>query len=185
MFNKTELKRLTEKESKNFFVPGHINRCFDLLDEIKENSFDEEIVSAGILLHLSGFSMHLKFNQDLIKTSVNLAKKFLISSNFPEEKTDAVIHCIEESGIKGKPKSTEAVLVHDLNMLDEVSSVGIIKDSVLFNLRKIPLRKFLEEQKTKSFLLNEAFFSVKAKNLAEPRTLLFDSFVKSLEKELK
>ncbi len=185
MFNKTELKRLIEKESKNFFVPGHINRCFDLLEEIKETSFDEEIVFAGILLHLSGFSMHLKFNQDLTKTSLNFAKKFLVSSLFPKEKIDAVLHCIEESDIKGKPKTTEAVLVHDLNMLDEVSSVGIIKDSVLFNLRKIPLNKFLEEQKTKSFLLKEAFFSDKAKNLAKEKTILFDSFVKSLENELK
>lgn len=186
MFDRNEFKRLVENEIKNdFFVSGHINRCFNNLDLIKEMDFDEEIVYAGILLHSIGFPMSLKFNQDLIQTSLNLAKKFLSRTNFPKEKIDSVFHCIQESHLKGDPKTTEAILVHDLNLLDEISSIGILKDSVLFNLRKISLQKFLEEQKTKSILLKQAFFSDKAKNLAEQKLLLFNSFVLNLEKELK
>ena len=186
MFNRIELKRLVEKEIKgNFFVSKHINNCFTNLDLISENSFDEEIVFAGILLHAVGFPSTLKFNQDLILTSLNLAKNFLKQSFFPENKIDAVLHCIQESSLKGKPKTIEAILVHDLNLLDEISSIGLMKEVVLFNSRKILLKKFLEEQKTKSFLLNEAFFSDKAKTLAKPKISFFSSFVENLEKELK
>jgi len=186
MFNRNELKRLVEIEAeKDFFTAGNINRCFRNLDLIKENSFDEEIVFAGMLLHSIGFSQHLKFNQDLIKTSENLSKKFLIKSLFPKQKTDAVIYCIQESGLNGKPKTPEAVLVHDSNLLDEASVIGFIKDSVLFNLRKIPLTKFLEEQKTKSFLLKESFFSEKAKSLSEKKISLLDYLIEDLKNEIR
>ena len=185
MFDRNELKRLVEREAKDFYTLSHVNRCFLNLELIKENSFDEEIVFAGILLHAVGFSQAIKFNQDLIQTSLNSAKKFLIKANFPKEKTDSVFYCIRESHFRGKPKTIEAVLVHDANLLDEVSAVGIIKESVLFHQKKISLKKFLEEQKTKSFLLNEVFFSGKAKKLAEPRIAFFNFFVEGLEFQLK
>ncbi len=185
MFSQSELKRLVEKEARDFFTLNHINRCFKNLELIKEKEFDEEIVSAGILLHCSGFYQSLKFNQNLIQTSLNLAKKFLTASNFPKEKTDAVLYCVSESGLKGKPKTIEAVLVHDTNLLDELTPAGLIKNSVLFYVNKISLNKFLEQQKTKSFLLKEAFFSFKAKKLAEQKIVFFDSFVEELEKQLK
>ncbi|MFH1663687.1 MAG: hypothetical protein ABH986_02675 [archaeon] len=186
MFDRNELKRLTENQAKkDFFSAGHINRCFDCLELIKENSFDEETVFAGILLHSIGFSQSVKFNQDLIQTSLNLAKKFLVASGFPKEKTDFVLHCIQEAGLKGQPKTIEAILVHEVNLLDEISAVGIVKDSVLFYLKKISLKSFLEEEKTKAFLLKTAFFTEKAKILAEKRMVLLDSFVESLETELK
>ena len=185
MFNRNELKRLVEKEAKEFYTLGHINRCFNNLELIKEQAFDEDIVNAGILLHLAGFTQATKFNQDLIHTSLNLAKKFLSASHFPKQKIDSVLYCIEESGVKGKPKTFEAILVHDSNLLDEISSVGLIKESILFHQRKIPLKQFLNELKTKSVLLNEAFFSEKAKQLAEPKILFFNSFIQSLESELK
>lgn len=185
MFNRNELKRLVEKEAKDFYTLGHINRCFKNLESIKENSFDEETVFASILLHSIGFTQTLKFNQDLTETSKNLGKKFLIASHFPKEKVDSVFYCIQESGIKGKPKTIEAILVHDSNLLDEISSIGLIKESILFYQKKIPLKQFLEEQKTKSFLLKEAFFSEKAKEIAEQKISFFNSFVHSLESELK
>ncbi len=186
MFNRKEFKRLVEKELKtDFFTPGHINRCFENLEEIKKSFFDEEIVFAGLFLHSAGFPMSLKFNQDLVSTSMNLAKKILNEAGFPAEKREKVFHCIQEAGIKGQPKTIEAILVHDANLLDEISAVGLIKEVSLFNSRKILLRKFLEEQKAKSFLLKEAFFSEKAKILAEEKISLFNSFVKSLEKDLK
>jgi len=185
MFNKNELKRLVEKEAKDFFTLNHINRCFNYLELIKENEFDEETVNAGILLHAVGFSQSTKFNQDLIHTSLNLAKKFLLQAGFPDEKQEQVLYCIKESGLKGKPKTQEAVLVHDVNLLDEISSIGLIKESILFYQKKISLQKFLEQQKTKSILLNQAFFSDKAKKSAEQKILLFNSFIQSLESELK
>ena len=129
--------------------------------------------------------MSVKFNQDLISTSLNLGKKILVKSHFPMEKTEQVFYCIKESHLKGNPKTTESILVHDLNLLDEIGSIGIIKDIILFNSRKILFQKFLEEEKTKSFLLKKAFFSEKAKLLAGEKLILFDSFVSALEKELK
>ncbi|PJA21145.1 MAG: hypothetical protein COX63_00380 [Candidatus Diapherotrites archaeon CG_4_10_14_0_2_um_filter_31_5] len=185
MFNKNELKRLVEKESKDFYTLNHINRCFNYLELIKEKEFDEEIVDAGILLHFIGFSQSTKFNQDLIQTSLNLAKKFLSQAGFPAEKQGSVLYCIEESGLKGKPKSIESILVHDVNLLDEISSIGLVKESVLFNQKKISLKQFLGELKTKSILFNQAFFSVKAKKEAEKGISLFVSFVESLENNLK
>jgi hypothetical protein len=186
MFNRNELRTLVENEIKgDFFVSGHLKRCFNKIHLIKETEFDEEIVFAGIMLHAIGFPQHLKFNQDLISTSLNLAKRFLQKSSFPKEKIDSVLHCIEESHLKGKPKTPEAILVHDLNLLDEIGALGILKDSLLFKLKKISLQEFLEKQKTKSFLLNEAFIGEKAKKEAEKGISLFNSFVKALEEELK
>ena len=185
MFNKSELKRLVEKEAKDFYTLNHINRCFNNLELIKETKFDEEIVNAGILLHSIGFTQATKFNQDLVHTSLNLAKKFLSQTGFPAEKKDLVLYCIQESGLKGKPKTIESILVHDSNLLDEISSVGLIKESILFYQKKISLKQFLNELKTKSVLFNEAFFSVKAKQLAEPKIVFFNSFIQSLESELK
>jgi len=185
MFGRNELKRLVEKEAKDFFTLNHINRCFSYLELIKEKEFDEEIVFAGILLHSAGFSQALKFNQDLILTSLNLAKKFLLASGFPKEKTDSVFYCIKESGLKGKPGTAEAILVHDVNLLDEISSAGLIRESVLFYQKKISLNAFFGELKTRSVLLDEAFFSRRAKQLAEPKIVFFRSFIRSFESELK
>ncbi len=75
--------------------------------------------------------------------------------------------------------------MHDVNLLDEISAAGIIKDSVLFGLRKITLKNFLEQQKTKLFLSKKAFFSDKAKKMSEQKLVLLESFVDSLEEELK
>jgi len=186
MFDRKEFKRLVEKELKtDFFTPGHINRCFENLEKIKDSFFDEELVFAGIFLHSAGFPMSLKFNQDLVSTSMNLAKKILNESNFPKEKTEAVFHCIQEAGLKGQPKTIEAILVRDVNLLDEISAVGLIKEISVFSSRKISLRKFLEEQKSNSFLLKEAFLTDKAKTLSEEKISLFNSFIESLEKDLK
>jgi len=187
MFDTKTLEHLVNAELREaaLFGLSHIERAKKNFDSIKEElKFDEEVASLSLMLHCVGARQWIQFNQDLTATSVNLTKRFLTQANYPSKNFDQIIHCVQESGLSGKPKTIEAMLVHDANMLDEIGAIGILKDSVLFVKQRKTQEQFLDCLRAKSFHLNETFFTEKGRELSEEGIEYYVSFVKILQKEL-
>ena len=176
-----------EKELKGISLVGlsQINRVQKNIEKIsKKKECDEMVLNAALMLHNVGVKRHLEFHQNLMHSNLNLSKSFLKNNFFPMEKIDLVLHCIQEAHLRGKPKSIEAKLLHDAVLLDEIGTIGIVKDSFVLLKQKNSAKQLLEFLNAKNVLLKETFFTVKGKSLARERIAEFEKNVKGLEKEL-
>lgn len=160
------------------------------LKKVRENAglisagteFDSEVLEASILLHDLGVQDWMRFRQDHVQTSIALAKKFLGSIDFPKPKTEAVLHCIQEHSFDGKPRTIEAKILHDADLLDNIGAIGILHECYALGLEKTHFREALSYLKKISLTLPSAFFTEKGKTLSREKLSFFQDFVEQLEK---
>lgn len=187
MFDKLMLEKLVEKELEGlqFLGLAQIRRVRKNSEEIKKGlHFNEEILELSVMLHNIGAKQWLQFNQDLAQTSLAMAKIFLRKINFSLKEIPLIEHCIQEIGLNGKPKTTEARILHDSVMLDEIGAIGVLKDSFVFSRQKKSVDEIKQFLRAKSFHLKNAFFTEKGEELSREGIEFYVSFVELLEKEL-
>lgn len=187
MLDKLMLEKLIEKELKGLPVFGlsQVERVKKNSVKIKEGlKHEKEVLELSVMLHNAGAKQCLQFTQDFIQYSVALAKKFLSRANYPSKKMDSIIHCIQEAHLNGQPKTIEAKILHDAVLLDEISAIGILKDSISFYSQKKSLQNFRESLRAKSYHLKNAFYTEKGKESAREGIAFYNAFVERLEREL-
>lgn len=59
-----------------------------------------------------------------------ITEKFLKEINFPVEKIEAIKEALREHLTSGKPKSVEAILLHDADLIDFLGATGIVRLSI-------------------------------------------------------
>lgn len=150
----------------------------------KGMGFDEKVLHAAVYLHNIGREQALKYNQDLIATSIALAKKFMLNNNFTQQEIDKILHCISEAHLNGKPKTAEAKILHDAKMLDEIGAAGILNDCYALAQHKKPSPQIVSHFASKASLLRNAFFTQAGKGLSAERIGLYEEFAKAAENEL-
>jgi uncharacterized protein len=181
------LENLVKKELKGIplFGLSQINRVKNFVLQISHGKeFDFEIVELAVMLHNIGAKQFLQFNQDLIKTSKNMAKNFLKKLDYKDKRIESVLHCIEEMHLKGHPKTFEAKIIHDAVQLDYIGAIGFTKDSIVFWIQRKSLQEFFEFIKFKSIFLKETFFTEKGRELSIKGIRIYKEFVEDFEKNL-
>lgn len=117
---------------------GHQPRLVALVDQIAartpELRFDADVVFAAAFLHdLGVFIGHrpedpLSLSQwDHVAYACEQAPSILSHVGFPEHKLQHVLACIREHQHKDEPHSTEAVLLRDADILEQLGAVAVLR----------------------------------------------------------
>ncbi|HZW82228.1 MAG TPA: HD domain-containing protein [Candidatus Deferrimicrobium sp.] len=113
---------------------NHCQRVYHMIPEIAGTYlFDEEIVYVSSMLHdvgsYPGYSLP---NVDHALRSKGLASSLLNDWGYPQLKLPMVLDAIETHMFHSEPgKSTEAILLRDSDILDQLGNIGLVR---LFSL---------------------------------------------------
>ncbi len=135
MLNDSVFEKI-RKRSGDFFrhshhSKSHVERVYNLAVRIaKEENADLDVVKAASLLHDIARAMEDEGKiEDHAVEGAKMARKVLDEVNFPKEKIDMVIHCIEvhrfRKGVKAE--NLEAKILQDADRLDIIGAIGIAR----------------------------------------------------------
>jgi uncharacterized protein len=96
----------------------------------KEENADLDVVKAAVLLHDVTRAMEDEGKiEDHATEGVKTARKMLEEVDFPKEKIDKVIHCIEVHRFKKgvEAESSEAKILQDADRLDIIGAIGMAR----------------------------------------------------------
>ena len=110
---------------------SHVERVYNLAVRIaKEENADLDVVKAAVLLHDIARAMEDEGKiEDHATEGARMARKVLEEVNFPKEKIDEVIHCIEAHRFKKgvEAESLEAKILQDADRLDIIGAIGVAR----------------------------------------------------------
>ena len=110
---------------------SHVERVYNLAVRIaKQENADLDVVKAAALLHDVARAMEDEGKiEDHAMEGAKMARKMLEEVNFPKEKIDEVIHCIEAHRFKKgmEAESLEAKILQDADRLDIIGAIGLAR----------------------------------------------------------
>lgn len=114
---------------------GHQPRMYALTQRIGAGlEYDDDIVFAAVWLHdLGVFVGHRPEDPaelarwDNVAYAMDRTPGILARSGFPAHKTDAVVEVIRTHQPTSIPRTTEAVVVRDADILEQLGAVGILR----------------------------------------------------------
>ena len=143
--------------------------------------YDAQVLHAACYLHdISAIYPHQE-------KSAEQAMVFLGKISFPPEKIEKVRHAILEHTSEGKPRSNEAIALHDADLLDFLGATGVTRLSYATTgwFNKVTLKdtlRLLIQYRRKAF---ENLTLDESRNLAKEKAKFMDMSIRALEEELK
>lgn len=130
-----ELARQIERQAFPVEKFGHQPRLYALTKQVGAGrEYDDDVVYAAAFTHdLGVFLGHrpedreLLVKWDMIAYAVKKVPAMLREVGFPESKIDAVIECIKTHQPNFSPKSLEATILRDADILEQLGAVGILR----------------------------------------------------------
>ena len=119
--------------SQNDPVHGfdHIQRVYQLAERIaKAEGADLEIVRVATLLHDAEGPLTGEARSDHQLASAEFAREILAAEGWPEERIEAVQHCIRAHRFRDdreKPETIEAKVLFDADKLDAIGAIGLVR----------------------------------------------------------
>jgi len=176
----------------------HVKRvqrlCVRLSKGLKD--VDSEVVEVSALLHDVGKYVEKENNEvDHGCISAEMAEEFLHSIEFDVEKVEAVCHAIRVHTHGEEPRSLEAKLLHDADMLDKMGAVGIATLFIKACLVGATIEESVESWRNPSkgsfvglhalWLQKPHFYTKAADSLAKRRNKIVYAFFKQLDEEIE
>ncbi|HKR26032.1 MAG TPA: HD domain-containing protein [Acidobacteriaceae bacterium] len=172
---------------------GHQPRLQALVEAVGAGlDYDHDVVLAAAWLHdLGVFVGNRPENPedlarwDHVAYACAHAPQILRDSGFPEEKIPAVLQVIREHQPKDEPTSTEAIILRDADILEQLGGIGILRTvSKVGRDTRFPrfsdavaaLRRSLEHLPGHIRLHT-------TRRLAEPRIVVLEAFLSAVEDE--
>ena len=183
---KEKIEQFSRRRTKGKPASGfdHFQRIFKSAKKIleyEELSHDIEVLHAACYLH------DIEEGEDHQVKSAKRATEFLRKISFPSEKIEKVRHAILEHTPVGKPKSNEAIALHDADLLDFLGATGVTRLSYSTTgwFGKVALRDTLGILRRYRKKASENLVLHTSKRLAEEKIKFMDLAIKTLEKELR
>ena len=115
---------------------SHQPRLYALAKRLGDGmKFDDDVLHAAAWLHdLGVFVGHRPEDPTALATwdnvayAVKQAPGLLVAFGFPEEKIEAVVEVIANHLPSGTPRSVEAILLRDADMLEQLGAIGILRN---------------------------------------------------------
>jgi uncharacterized protein len=183
---------------------SHVERVYNLAVRIaKEENADLDIVKAAALLHDIARAMEDEGKiADHAAEGAKMARKVLEEVNFPKEKIDKVIHCIEAHRFKKgiEAENLEAKILQDADRLDIIGAIGLARvftrggwgNMPIYDPTIPPKEKYDGKSLSSVNHIYEKILKVKdtintntAKEIAEERHRFVEQFLERLFKEWK
>lgn len=125
-----------KKRSEAFFrhshhSESHVARVYNLAIRMAEKEdADLDVIKASVLLHDVARATEDEGKiEDHAAEGAKMARKILREVDFPQEKVEKVVHCIEAHRFRNRMKveSPEAGILQDADRLDMLGAVGIAR----------------------------------------------------------
>jgi len=198
-----------KERSEEFFKhshhsKSHVERVYNLAVRIaKEENADLDVVKAAVLLHDIARAMEDEGKiEDHATEGAKIARKVLEEADFPKEKIDKVIHCIEVHRFKKgmEAESSEAKILQDADRLDIIGAIGLARTFARGGWSNIPIydpsippkKKYDGKSLTSVNHIYEKILKAKdtittntARKIAEERYKFVEEFLERLLKEWK
>jgi len=208
MLNDSVFEKIRER-SEEFFrhshhSKSHVERVYNIAVRIAmEENADLDVVKAAALLHDIARAMEDEGKiEDHTVEGARMARKVLEEVNFPEEKIDKVINCIEVHRFKKNvgAETLEAKILQDADRLDIIGAIGIARVFARGGWENMPIHdptippkaKYDGRSLTSINHIYEKILKVKgsfntstAKELAEERHRFVEQFLERFLKEWK
>jgi len=176
---------------------SHQPRLYALTREIAANitpapAYDDDVVYAAAFLHdLGVFIGHRPDDPEQLKQwnhvsyTCERTPALLIRFNFPVEKIEAVLACIDEHQPHDNPQSFEATLLRDADILEQLGAVGILRTAAKLG-SDTRFHRFSDVRNSLQRALGTFPAQIRldaTRELAAPRIAALQSFLKALEDE--
>ncbi len=129
----------------------HILRVYRLAERIGQaEGADMEILLAAVLLHdtadAAPDSQSERPTHHL--ASADFARRYLTEEGWPEDRIEAVLHCIHTHRFRGteRPQTLEARILYDCDKLDVTGAIGVLRTVAYAALAGQPLTGQPSEQ---------------------------------------
>ena len=186
----------------------HILRVYRMAERLaKAEGADIEIVCAAALLHdAEGPGVEASREEHQHKSAL-FARKILQAENWPDERIQAVEHCIRAHRFRDdreQPQSLEAQVLFDADKIDAIGAIGAVRSIAYAVLAQQPLhaepsQQFLQtgqkepgeahtpyhEHIFKLRKLKERMFTQSGRLLAEERHQFLENFFEQWQAELQ
>jgi len=198
-----------KKRSEAFFrhshhSKSHVERVHNLAIRMaeKENA-DLDVIKASALLHDVARAKEDEGKiEDHAAEGAKMARRILEEINFPREKVEKVVHCIEVHRFRNsmKAESLEARILQDADRLDMLGAVGIARVFARGGWQNMPIHDPLIPPKErydgrsltsvnhiceKILKIKDTFNTDTAKEIAEERHKFVEKFLERFLKEIK
>jgi uncharacterized protein len=172
---------------------GHQPRLYSLTKRIGAGlAYDDDVVFAAVWLHdLGVFIGHRPESpEELVRWDhvayvVQKAPGILERAGFPVDKVPQVLEVIRTHQPKDDPKSIEATIVRDADILEQLGCIGILRSMVKVG-RDTRYSVFSDVTPVLDRALTELPGKLRlssAKDLAEPKIAILRQFLKTLQEE--
>lgn len=102
----------------------HCKRVYELAKKLGK-TYDDEVLHAAAFLH----DINIGKKDHNLKSAAMAVK--IIKNKLPLHKIHEVSEAIINHGMSGRPKSPEAILIHDADLLDYLGAIGFIRLSLM------------------------------------------------------
>lgn len=166
------LHKLVKRKLKGSHDYSHVKRLLKYakrLNSIYKGNW--KVIEASILLH------------EITKNNPDNSKKFL--KGFSNEEIKNVIYCISSHyQFKKKPKSIEAKIVQDCDILDMLGAIGIARGFMRAGEKGLGLTKAKNEYKNKRLNVYSKLNLKESKRIANKKFKFTKLFFKTIDKEI-
>ena len=183
----------------------HVLRVYRLAERIGEaEGADLGILLAAVLLHDDAAPDGESDRPTHQHASAEFARKVLIEEGWPEDRTEAVQHCIRAHRFRGDeaPQTLEAKILFDCDKLDVTGAIGVARSFAYAALAGQPLTAEVSEKFKATFekepgephtpyheflfkLSRVRFHTATARALAEERQRYLAGYFERLAREVK
>ncbi len=179
----------------------HVKRvehlCILISKAEKSKNVDLEVLRVAALLH--DVAKHLEKDdnsQDHGETGAFMARDFLKTISFDEERISLVSHAIRVHTHREEPSSVEAEILHDADFLDKLGAVGVASVFVKACLTDKTIEEVMEMYSLENpkpsyvamhirWLKKQHFYTQTAERIAQQRNKIVSAFFEALKNELE
>jgi len=186
----TRMREFTKKEMAGEQISGtdHLERAYQWCRKIgKEKSAEMEILLTAALLHDIGVPIDWKRHYE---AALPKARAFLSELGFKEDEIKRILHVIETHSRYGgpDPRTLEAKILQDVDAIEYVGAVGLIRGIV----RALKEGSFTGKVEEVPGLIEDLmkrvggnFYTEEAKGIVEKRIAFLRAFSDRLKRELE
>ncbi len=180
-------KGFFEREGTHGF--SHVERVFNLCMHIgREEGADLEVLALAALLHDVARPLEDSGEvEDHAVEGAKIAKRFLLSLGYPEEKAEAVAHAIEAHRFSRgpEPRTLEAKILSDADKLDAMGAIGIARVFMYSGEHGRDIEASLEHFEEKILKLKDLMYTETARKIAEGRHEFTVRFIERIRREIE
>ncbi|ASJ12067.1 HD domain-containing protein [Thermococcus thioreducens] len=193
--NSLRLIERTREYARHFFERegthgfSHVERVFNLCMHIgKEEGADLEVLALAALLHDVARPLESAGRvEDHALEGARIARQYLRSLGYGEDKIEAVAHAIEAHRFSRgpEPKTLEAKILSDADKLDAIGAIGVARVFMYSGEHGRDIEASLRHFEEKILRLKDLMYTETARRIAEERHAFTVQFIERIRREIE